>query len=215
MYVWVSLCVTGTHLSSPAPVLNGNLVSAALLSAIKHVCSKWVKGLPQLTQVPGEIEISFHAIKNTRRKMEDRHALCVDINSLFGLKVNTAPGISLLWYFFPSLPSSLIPSLSSPLPPLKDCPPQSFYGVFDGHVSVEAAEYASIHMLPNLVHHPDFRTNPESALRGAIDLTDKRFCQIVSDRVMLSYGPVDSSPSSLSLSLPRIRRLAPLLWWLY
>lgn len=108
-----------------------------------------------------------------------------------------------------SLSSFLIPSLSLPL---KDCPPQSFYGVFDGHVSVEAAEYASIHMLPNLVHHPDFRTNPESALRGAIDLTDKRFCQIVSDRVMLSYGPVDSS---LSLSFPRIRRLAPLLWWLY
>lgn len=85
-------------------------MSAALLSAIKHVFSKWVKGLPKLTQVPGEIEISFHAIKNTRRKMEDRHALCVDINSLFGLKVNKAPDISLLW-------SSLPPSFP-PFPPL-------------------------------------------------------------------------------------------------
>ena len=62
-------------------------MGGALLCAVHQVCSEWVEQLPQLTQVPGEIEISFHAIKNTRRKMEDRHALCVDINSLFGLKV--------------------------------------------------------------------------------------------------------------------------------
>ena len=62
-------------------------MSTVLLTAILDVCRDWVKALPPLTQVPGSIEISLHAIKNTRRKMEDRHAVCVDVNSLFGLQV--------------------------------------------------------------------------------------------------------------------------------
>ena len=85
---------------------------------------------------------------------------------------------------------------------LKDCPPQSFYGVFDGHVSVEAAEYTAIHLLPNIVRHPDFLTDPEKALKDAIELTDKRFCQIVSCCTGFpSFGASNSSPIP-SLSLP-------------
>ena len=66
------------------------------------------------------------------------------------------------------------------LPCLQDFPPQSYYAVFDGHVSVEAADYASVHVLPNIVRHPDFPSDPASALRGGILTTDQRFCQIVS-----------------------------------
>lgn len=70
-------------------VLSATAVGTALLAAILDVCREWTESLPQLTQVPGSIELSIHAIKNTRRKMEDRHAVCVDINSLFGLKVGS------------------------------------------------------------------------------------------------------------------------------
>jgi hypothetical protein len=126
-------------------VLSPKAVATALLDAIEEVCRSWAEALPQLTQVPGSIELSLHAIKNTRRKMEDRHAVCVDINSLFGLQ---------------------------------DCSPQSYYAVFDGHVAVDAADYASVHLLPNVVRHPDFHTDPASALRGGILTTDQRFCKI-------------------------------------
>lgn len=70
-------------------VLSAAAVGSTLLAAILDVCREWTESLPQLTQVPGNIELSVHAIKNTRRKMEDRHAVCVDINSLFGLKVGS------------------------------------------------------------------------------------------------------------------------------
>ena len=72
--------------TSPAD-LSAEAVGSALLAAILGVCQEWAESLPRLTQVPGDIELSLYAIKNTRRKMEDRHAVCVDINSLFGLKV--------------------------------------------------------------------------------------------------------------------------------
>jgi hypothetical protein len=127
--------------------LSATAVGSVLLAAILSVCQEWAESLPHLTQVPGSIELSLHAIKNSRRKMEDRHAVCVDINSLFGLK---------------------------------EYPPQAYYAVFDGHVAVEAADYASVHVLPNIVRHPDFQTDPVSALRGGILTTDQRFCQIVS-----------------------------------
>ena len=62
-------------------------MGTALLAAILEICQEWSETLPELTQIPGDIELSVYAIKNTRRKMEDRHAICVDINTLFGLKV--------------------------------------------------------------------------------------------------------------------------------
>jgi serine/threonine protein phosphatase PrpC len=65
----------------------------------------------------------------------------------------------------------------TPSPP-QDCSPQSYYAVFDGHVAVDAADYASVHLLPNVVRHPDFHTDPASALRGGILTTDQRFCKI-------------------------------------
>ena len=73
--------------------LSATAVAEALLVAIEEVCRLWAESLPPLTQVPGSIELSLHAIKNNRRKMEDRQAVCVDINSLFGLKVCVWCGI--------------------------------------------------------------------------------------------------------------------------
>ena len=71
--------------------------------------------------------------------------------------------------------------------------------MFDGHVSVEAAEYAAVHMLPNVVRHQDFLSDPQSALKGGILTTDQRFCQIV--RIFLPPSLPPSLPLSLSLFL--------------
>lgn len=158
-------------------------MSSVLLTAIQDVCRDWSESLPLLTQVPGSIEISLHAIKNTRRKMEDRHAVCVDVNSLFGLQVclnnNITNSYSLcclgLCVYISVL---LLAQMSSPPP--QDYPPQAYYAVFDGHVAVEAADYASVHVLPNIVKHEDFKTDPASALKRGILTTDQRFCKIVS-----------------------------------
>lgn len=70
----------------------------------------------------------------------------------------------------------------------QDCPPQSYYAVFDGHVAVEAADYASVHVLPNIVRHTDFLTDPASALRGGILTTDQRFCQIVGHYIVSNHS---------------------------
>lgn len=63
-------------------------MSKGLLSSIEKVCEEWAKSLPVLTAPEAKCDLSLFAAKNARRKMEDRHALCVDVNSLFGLKVS-------------------------------------------------------------------------------------------------------------------------------
>lgn len=100
-------------------MLSATAVCSALLTAIVDVCRVWGESLPNLTQVPGSINLSLHAIKNTRRKMEDRHAVCVDINSLFGLKVCVCVCVSvcydiictLLLLFTGLLPSVILCSI--------------------------------------------------------------------------------------------------------
>lgn len=70
--------------------LDSELVAKGLLDAIRRVCEEWADSLPELTTPPpgAKHELSLYAMKNARRKMEDKHALCVDVNSLFGLKVS-------------------------------------------------------------------------------------------------------------------------------
>ena len=35
------------------------------------------------------LDVSVHAVKNKRRKMEDKHVVIRDLNALFGLKVSS------------------------------------------------------------------------------------------------------------------------------
>ena len=42
---------------------------------------------PMMSSVGSKYVVSVHAIKNGRRKMEDRHDCCVNVNSMFGLEV--------------------------------------------------------------------------------------------------------------------------------
>ena len=62
---------------------------------------------------------------------------------------------------------------------VQDCPSQAFYAVFDGHIGVEAAAYASVHLLTNVVRHPAFLSDPETAIKEGFKTTDERFCEKV------------------------------------
>ncbi len=68
---------------------NSDGVLSDLLIELHSVCEEWAASLPLMTAPVDKVDLSIFAIKNTRRKMEDRHALCVDVNALFGLKVWT------------------------------------------------------------------------------------------------------------------------------
>ena len=67
--------------------LDSRLVGKAVLDVVHEVCSEWNSEFPSLMAPKQKIELSLFGIKNNRRKMEDRHALCVDVNSLFSIKV--------------------------------------------------------------------------------------------------------------------------------
>ncbi|KAK6191299.1 hypothetical protein SNE40_003026 [Patella caerulea] len=113
-----------------------------IIATVHKICQQWKKQLPPLNSNPTTHEVCVHAIKNTRRKMEDVHVICSDLNSLFNLK---------------------------------DCPSHSYYSVFDGHGGIEAALYASSHLHTNLVHQPNFLTDPAAALKQAYKQTDEGF----------------------------------------
>ena len=52
------------------------------------VALAWHQNLPELPPAPSWfLRCSVHAIKNTRRKMEDKHVVLADFNQLFGIKV--------------------------------------------------------------------------------------------------------------------------------
>lgn len=68
-------------------VFEGSRVARQLLSAIHATCKEWLSEFPSLLAPLDKTELSMFGMKNTRRKMEDRYALCLDVNSLYGLKV--------------------------------------------------------------------------------------------------------------------------------
>jgi hypothetical protein len=58
-----------------------------LLVLLLAVCKEWLDHFPPLSCPANKTELSMFGMKNTRRKMEDRYAICLDVNSLYGLKV--------------------------------------------------------------------------------------------------------------------------------
>ena len=59
---------------------------------------------------------------------------------------------------------------------LKDMPEQCFYGVFDGHSGIDAADFASVNLICNLTRHKQFLTDIEKAMKDAFLQTDRDFC---------------------------------------
>lgn len=67
-------------------LLDGELVARTVFNKLLEVCSDWIRE-PLLTQLPKQyLKVSTHAIRNTRRKMEDRHVVLLEFNALFGIK---------------------------------------------------------------------------------------------------------------------------------
>ena len=59
----------------------------------------------------------------------------------------------------------------------QDQPSHAFYGVFDGHGGVDAANYAASHMCSNIVRQKSFDTDITDALQEGFRKTDKNFVQ--------------------------------------
>ncbi|XP_078278746.1 protein phosphatase 1E isoform X2 [Rhinoraja longicauda] len=57
-----------------------------VFSKLHVVCCSWVKDLPLTRRSHPYFETSIHAIKNMRRKMEDKHVCLPDFNTLFNLE---------------------------------------------------------------------------------------------------------------------------------
>ncbi|XP_076435174.1 protein phosphatase 1F-like [Babylonia areolata] len=54
---------------------------------VYRVCTEWNQQLPAFVRPPPPLfPVSVHAIKNTRRRMEDRHVILPDLNTLFQLQ---------------------------------------------------------------------------------------------------------------------------------
>lgn len=64
-------------------------LATAVLTALQKVCREWSGAIPQsvMASVGTKYIVSDYAIKNSRRKMEDRHEYCVNVNPMFGLEV--------------------------------------------------------------------------------------------------------------------------------
>ncbi|XP_070807175.1 protein phosphatase 1F [Pituophis catenifer annectens] len=66
------------------------LVAAPLhrhfFNKLLEICGEWQKELPALKPSKRYLQISIHATRNTRRKMEDRHVSLPEFNQLFGLE---------------------------------------------------------------------------------------------------------------------------------
>ena len=59
---------------------------------VHKVCQEWLQDLPPLICCRGRPEFALSTLKNGRRKMEDRHSVCVDVNTLYDFKVWTMFG---------------------------------------------------------------------------------------------------------------------------
>lgn len=69
-------------------VLDGESLQRCFFNKLRDVCLEWQKQLPPLKPLRRFLLVSIHAIRNTRRKMEDRHVLLPEFNQLFGLSVS-------------------------------------------------------------------------------------------------------------------------------
>ncbi|XP_064128416.1 protein phosphatase 1F isoform X1 [Loxodonta africana] len=67
-------------------LLDAGDLARSFFTQLWNVCSQWQKQVPSAASTPQrQWLVSVHAIRNTRRKMEDRHVSMPAFNQLFGL----------------------------------------------------------------------------------------------------------------------------------
>ena len=71
-----------------AGISSHNIMRVAA-NKLYQTCHEWNTKLPSHLVANKHIEYSMHAIKNGRRKMEDRHVTVPSLNLLFDLPVST------------------------------------------------------------------------------------------------------------------------------
>lgn len=70
-------------------VLDTTEVARSFFNQLWKVSSQWQKQVPVTARTPQkEWVVSIHAIRNARRRMEDRHVFLPAFNLLFGLSVS-------------------------------------------------------------------------------------------------------------------------------
>ena len=74
------LCVCPTD-------VEGHTLAGHVVGVIHQVCTDWSKQTPHFSEPEDPVTLSVQSIRNGRRKMEDRHVVCTDVNALFHLKV--------------------------------------------------------------------------------------------------------------------------------
>lgn len=73
-------------------MLDAKGLARSFFNRLWEACSQWQKQMPLTARVPQrQWLVSIHAIRNTRRKMEDRHVCLPAFNQLFGLSVSAPP----------------------------------------------------------------------------------------------------------------------------
>ncbi|XP_004681159.1 PREDICTED: protein phosphatase 1F isoform X2 [Condylura cristata] len=71
---------------APVTLLDAKGLALSFFNQLWEVCSQWQKQVPVPARGPERPRlISIHAIRNSRRKMEDRHVCLPAFNQLFGL----------------------------------------------------------------------------------------------------------------------------------
>lgn len=71
---------------APVTLLDAKGLARSFFNQLWEVCSQWQKQVPLTARAPQrQWLVSIHAIRNTRRKMEDRHVCLPSFNQLFGL----------------------------------------------------------------------------------------------------------------------------------
>ncbi|XP_065595361.1 protein phosphatase 1F [Cyrtonyx montezumae] len=66
-------------------LLDGEPLQRCFFNRLRDVCFEWQKQLPLLRAPQRFLLVSIHAIRNARRRMEDRHVVLTEFNQLFGL----------------------------------------------------------------------------------------------------------------------------------
>jgi len=138
----------------PATTSSTSYKSLSLLqsvtSTVNQVCKKLKMDEKSYKNVRHGrvIPASVHAVKNGRRKMEDRHVLIHDLNAIFSESQST-----------------------------DDEPPMSFYGVYDGHAGKDAAAFAASHLHGRIIASSHFPNNPVEAIKEAFNRTDESFLE--------------------------------------
>ncbi|XP_049597907.1 protein phosphatase 1E [Syngnathus scovelli] len=70
----------------PLPQIEAVKLARLIFNRLFDTCNAWTKELPYRRRPQPYYETSIHAIKNMRRKMEDKHIIIPDFNTLFNIQ---------------------------------------------------------------------------------------------------------------------------------